>query len=48
MHKTIQIKKVLSKNQKVVRQQLKSIYCQITATEDIEELDMKILEKSIN
>ena len=48
MHKTVIIEKGLSKNQEVVRQQLKSIYSQAAATEDTEELDIKILEKSIN
>jgi hypothetical protein len=48
MHKTVQIEKILNKNQKIVRQQFKSIYCQTAATEDIEKLDMKILKKFIN
>jgi hypothetical protein len=48
MHKTVQIEKILNKNQEIVRQQLKSIYCQTAATENTEELDMKILKKSIN
>jgi hypothetical protein len=48
MHKTVQIKKILNKNQEIVRQQLKSIYCQTAATENIKKLDIKILEKSIN
>ena len=48
MHKMVIIEKGLSKNQEVVRQQLKSIYCQAAATGDTEELDIKILEKSIN
>jgi hypothetical protein len=48
MHKTIQNEKILSKNQKIVRQQFKSIYYQTAATGNIKELNMKILEKSIN
>jgi hypothetical protein len=48
MHKTVQIKKILNKNQKIVRQQLKSIYYQTAATGNTEELDIKILKKSIN
>jgi hypothetical protein len=48
MHKTVQIEKILSKNQKIVRQQLKSIYCQTAAIRNTEELDMKILKKFIN
>jgi hypothetical protein len=48
MHKTVQIEKILNKNQEIVRQQLKSIYYQAAATENTEELDMKILKKFIN
>jgi hypothetical protein len=47
-HKTVIIEKGMSKNQEVVQQQLKSIYRQAAATGDTEELDMKILENSIN
>jgi hypothetical protein len=47
-HKTVIIEVGLSKNQEVVQQQLKSIYHQAAATRDTEELDIKILEKSIN
>jgi hypothetical protein len=47
-HKAVQLEKVLTKSQEIVRQQLKSIYCQAAATGDTEELDAKILKKSIN
>ena len=48
MHKTVTIKQGLSKNQEIVRQQLKSIYRQAVENRDTKELDIKILEKSIN
>ena len=48
MHKTVIIELGVSKSQEVVRQQLKSIYRQAAASGDTEELDKKILEKSIN
>jgi hypothetical protein len=47
-HKTVIIELGVSKSQEVVRQQLKSIYRQAAASGDTEELDKKILEKSIN
>jgi hypothetical protein len=48
MHKTVQIEKILSKNQKIVRQQFKSIYYQAAAIENTEKLNIKILKKFIN
>ena len=48
IHKTVVIEQGLSKNQVIVRQQLKSIYCQAAANRDTKELDIEILEKSIN
>jgi hypothetical protein len=47
-HPQIIIEKGLSKNQEVVRQQLKQIYYQAVTTGDTEELDTKILEDAIN
>jgi hypothetical protein len=48
VHKTVIIEQGLSKNQEVVQQQLKSIYRQAAANGDTKELDIEILEKSIN
>jgi hypothetical protein len=46
-HPHVKIEKGVSKNQLVVQQQLKQLYSLCAATRDTKELDLKILEGSI-